>query len=296
MNQLDKLSLKSRSRLISGRGLANQNASSDWSLKKEINNQSTILRKIDDHSFEAALHYMVLGKLYRQLRDHQKSIDYLELAAQIIDFDQEPYYAILLDETFSSTYYYLNEFGDNYYDRSAEISRDVERKAKHCNQGIDFTLQAYNLGWIYVEQGQFREALFEFEKGHSATKHLTDYDRALYAYGIGYTYLRQARYEEATNYLEEALFVFNSQSHLMSAICLGLIAKIFQEKGNHDEAIERAFDALSKIKKVNNPLQSYHIYRRIFILYRRTSPIKAFFFGAITYLYKLRLRKSLLRI
>lgn len=293
---LERLPLSSRSRLTAGIGWANSNTPLNKTLKKETDAQMRMLALVGAPSFEAGLHCIVLGKLYQQLRDHRKALYYLELAAESIDTDREPFYAIQLEAMIGSTYYFLNDFDRDYYKRAEAISREVEAKAAAYNRGVDFTLQAYNLGWIYAEQELFDRALAEFRRGQEdAERHLTEYETALYAYGIGYTYLGKKAYETAAAHIEAALYVFNDQSDIMTAVCLHLMGLIGYETADYDYAIEKEGDALQRIKKVDNPLQLYHICRLLFLLHLRQNRLNpaTLRFGFRTYLLKMKLKKPL---
>lgn len=281
-----------KSRLISAHGWGQiLHGKTGKNLYEQINEQRTALNELEISDFNKALHHMVLGQIYRQLRDEDRAVKHLQNAIELITLDEEPFYALLAREFIGDLYYFLNQKGPMYFTKAMDIYRETESLARHYGYGIDFTAQAYNLGWVYAEMDNMEKALFEFDRGYAEAKTaLTEYEQAQYQYGLGYVYLMMGDRLRAIYNLENSLKFFVGESHIMSAACISLLVVIYERDGDTEMALDRIEDALANLTKADNPIQLHHALRRSALLnFRYGSKLRSTYH----FIKMLRLRRSL---
>ncbi|MFP4323930.1 MAG: hypothetical protein ACLFTK_15865, partial [Anaerolineales bacterium] len=98
----------------------------------------------------------------------------------------------------------------------------------------------------------------------------TDYNTALSLYGDGFVHYRRGEYAASRDLLLSATrYFFAHKAAMMTAMCLQLIAATCQKLGDLDEALTFAHNGISQQELAPNPVQHYHLMRRMLKLQRQ---------------------------
>lgn len=220
-------------------------------------------------SLNYTLHHMIVGNCNKLLRNESEALLHLYKAEKSLDFSKEPFYYLLNQEFIGDTYYFLNKNNSSYYDKARNIYQETEQMTQKVGERIDFTSQAYNLGWIEAEVSNYDLALIEFKRGYfDACNQLSPYEQAQYQYGLGYVYLMLNQDHLAKKLLEKALHHFYLESNVMATACLHLLASI-EMKTDKARAIELAHFALSHLQRADHPVLLHHTVQILAQLYKR---------------------------
>jgi tetratricopeptide (TPR) repeat protein len=259
-----------KSRLIGLRGMsAYIYGRKQLTIAQVIHQQQRALRRLAPTGLNAAIHHLVLGLNYSRLRQFETALTWLNRMQGLITLDEEPYYFLLSREFTASTYYYMNKKHPRYFNTAIEVYTATEAQIRQ-RSAVDWSANAYNLGWVYAEMGRLDDAQTQFEAGcEEANQSLDRFEKGCYPYGLGYVALCQGNLDQAEAHLLEALRQFGGHFFGHAAAVLNLLASVYVKKGDDDRALNRLGDALDNLDRANNPLQRYHVVRQLVHLHRR---------------------------
>jgi tetratricopeptide (TPR) repeat protein len=129
------------------------------------------------------------------------------------------------------------------------------------DEGVDFTAQAYSLGWCYAEMGELETAMSHFQRGYKEALSLqAAFQQAKYEYAMGFVLMQQENWETARQSLEKALQTFVGESFVMVGACLNLLAAIYESGSNDlDKALDLTHNAFHNLSQVDNPVHMHHV-------------------------------------
>jgi tetratricopeptide (TPR) repeat protein len=212
-------------------------------------------------------HY-VLMRLYLLQRLEDKVHKHLQQALNLCQANNQTFFQSFILEAMGTVYYYLNQHRRNYYVKAIEKYHEAEVFVRAHNNGLDYTHNPYNSGWVYAELREYDRALSEFQRGFAELKNPdTLYIGAQYRYGIGYVYLSIEQYDEALDYLLKAINFFWDRSYVNTAACLNLVADIYRRNTNITKAIDYLESAASNLQRADHPVQLHHVYRQFSKIY-----------------------------
>jgi tetratricopeptide (TPR) repeat protein len=239
------------------------------SLKEILAEQLAALKSLKISGTEAAHHHIVIGSVYRLLREPALAISHLEQAVDIYVKQQNEFYIYHSKRTLAGAFLYLNDFDKGYFNRALQLyeatftmlpDSDPRAKCEHY----------YDVGWVYVETAFYDKALDTFYDGYStAYANNFDVELAKLEWGIGRTYYSTRDLDQAVNLLRSASLRFEyNRMKLMVAMCIQVEAACLQRMGLVDEALELVEKrGLPLQRQVDDPVQLYHMLRRLVSLY-----------------------------
>jgi tetratricopeptide (TPR) repeat protein len=210
-------------------------------------------------------HY-VLARLYLLRRNEDQVRYHLQQALQLCQAKQETFYQSFVLEANGTVYYLLNQQRRSYFEKALDLYREAEAFVRSHNEGMDYTHNPYNLGWVYAEMGNFEQALTEFQRGFAEVQPLS-FIAAQYQYGIGNVYLSTGHFTEALDYLTRAIDFFWDRSYVYTGMCLNSVADMFRQQGNVAVALDRLENAAHNLQHADNPRQLHHVYRQFSKIY-----------------------------
>lgn len=225
--------------------------------------RSQQLKVIDDPE-RAAMFDCVIANIYRILREPEPAFLQVQSALKRVNQIQSPYFQAIIRHETGSIYYYLNDLIPNAFEKAEQLYQEAYEIACEVNDGTDFWLYEYSQGWTSGEQGDLETAERLFRRGlNAAIIPYIPVREAMYRYGLSYVLLNTDRYSEAQTHLEQALARLRGISPVFTALSLLFLALIYRQYGHYDMAKQRGLQALHHIQRVNNPLQTMHIYREL---------------------------------
>lgn len=218
---------------------------------------------------DKGIHHMFIGLAWMRIRNEGFAFEHIQRALDYLDLETEPFYAIIAQEQIGTISYFLNQGREDYHHKAIENDLYVEQLACEVNDGIDFTHQAYNLGWIYAELEEAETARYHFERGYQNALDTDDMMRqGKYAYGIGYTYFLQDKYYDAVDAFDYALSVLPGRSTIHTAATLNLMSSAYLHL-DLDLALQHNQTALANLRTIDSPVQMNHAYERFCQIYRK---------------------------
>lgn len=233
-----------------------------------------------------SLNHLAMAMFSRVIRDDDRALHHIHLAEQHLPKGQQ-FWLNMITDNLGATYYYLNDQGKNYFAVGSRYYDRARELAIETNNGYDYSLGAYNQGWVYVETHDLNAALDSFDAGLSALidernditsstrdEQLYLYDEALYYYGKGYTLYALGDILGAHEMLKDAYAIFSDStsltySLLMMGICQFVLAQIYASYGDFDHADPIAEAAIVTLEQTYHPVQVMHAYHTRFLVHLR---------------------------
>lgn len=234
------------------------------SLKAIISEQLKAIESLDVAGIEAAHHYIVIGNAYRLLREPTLAFFHIKRAISLYTEQENKFYIYQSNRSLASTFFYLNNFDEKYYDQALELYETTFSMIPD-NEPRSQCKHYYDIGWIYSETEFYDKALDIFYEGYSiAYRNHLDIELAKQEWGLGRTYFMLRNFDEALKLLQSASFHFEyNHMKLMTAMCIQVEAACLQRMGLVDEALELVEKrGLPLQRQVDDPVQLYHMLRR----------------------------------
>jgi tetratricopeptide (TPR) repeat protein len=234
-----------------------------------------------------AHHFTLIGIIYRRQNRPQDGEEMLRRAIQHFSVETDPFYAINARDYLAGLYAaYQNEIPD-YAEKAEQLYQEIQAIGQQYGDGTDTEAQHYNQGWYYLEKANLNrddmvQALAQFEQGEqSMQQHGLIFEQSLNRYGKASAYFYLKEYERAILNANAALAVFWSNgsdllptlfsrrpvSVMYTAMCLKLLATIYEEKKQFALALDYALRALKWHDHFDVPIQRRHLYHSLSRLY-----------------------------
>ncbi len=277
-----------RSRLMSISGWA-QLAYSRSGLDTLLADQYAALRTWATTPETMAHHFTLIGIIHRRQNRPQEGEDMLRRAIQHFSLDTDTFYAINARDYLAGLYAaYQNEI-PGYAEKAEQLYQEIKAILVQYGDGTDTEEQHYNQGWYYLEKANGQrdtmlQALAWFERGEASMRqHGLVFEQSLNRYGKAAAYLFLKEYDNAIAEANAALAVFwNNGSDLLptlfsrrpvsvvyTAVCLKLLAHIYEEKQLYVLALDYARRALKCHDDFDMPIERRHLYTTLSRLYRQ---------------------------
>ena len=132
---------------------------------------------------------------------YDESIDYGEASLAISESQGYQLYAEKAEGTLAFDYFKLGDF-----DRSLELLRDANQKARDVDAGSDKTRWPNNLGLIYEQLGQLDQAESSYRESLTGARQQDDEEQITIALAeLAYLSIRSGKWDQAESFTAQAL-------------------------------------------------------------------------------------------